>query len=379
MLAAVPLLLAFVLFRRRAHTGVLWWTGVALFVVFLPNAPYVLTGHPALRVRRRPVHGRASSMVRYAVLFTGGMAAYVIAMWRCTRFMISRGVAVVGVVAVNAVACALCSVGVYLGRGAPLQQLGRRAHAGVGRARRTFHALSSRRRARGHREGVRGDRDRRARRHRAARRGRRPSPSPAVRVTLPVPPPVSPMLAKLARELPRRAGDFLYEPKWDGFRAIVFRDGDDVEIGSRNEKPLTRYFPELVEPLRAAAARALRRRRRDRDRHRARPRLRPAVAADPSRRRAASRCSRRRRRPRSSAFDLLAEGDDDLRERPFRERRARLERALADDAAAGAPHAGDHRPRRWRRSGSSASRAPASTAWSPSRSTASTARASARC
>ena len=56
------------------------------------------------------------------------------------------------------------------------------------------------------------------------------------------------MLAKLTRELP--TGDFLYEPKWDGFRAIVFRDGDDVEIGSRNERPLTRYFPELVDPIR---------------------------------------------------------------------------------------------------------------------------------
>src|SRR3984957_12372854 len=57
------------------------------------------------------------------------------------------------------------------------------------------------------------------------------------------------MLAKLSRELPRGDGLF-YEPKWDGFRCIVFRDGDDVELGSRNEKPLTRYFPELVESLR---------------------------------------------------------------------------------------------------------------------------------
>ena len=68
-------------------------------------------------------------------------------------------------------------------------------------------------------------------------------------MTLPVRPPVAPMLAKLARELPRGPGLF-YEPKWDGFRCIVFRDGDDVELGSRNEKPLTRYFPELVEALR---------------------------------------------------------------------------------------------------------------------------------
>ena len=62
--------------------------------------------------------------------------------------------------------------------------------------------------------------------------------------------PVAPMLAKLARALPED-DDLVYEPKWDGFRCIVFRDGDEVELGSRNERPLTRYFPELMEPLRA--------------------------------------------------------------------------------------------------------------------------------
>ena len=56
-------------------------------------------------------------------------------------------------------------------------------------------------------------------------------------------------------------GDYLYEPKWDGFRAIVFRDGDDVEIGSRNERPLTRYFPDLIDPLRKYLPDARRRRR----------------------------------------------------------------------------------------------------------------------
>src|SRR3954464_15244782 len=69
-------------------------------------------------------------------------------------------------------------------------------------------------------------------------------------MTLPVAPPVSPMLAKLARELPI-GKECCYEPKWDGFRTIVFRDGDDVELGSRNEKPMTRYFPELVESIKA--------------------------------------------------------------------------------------------------------------------------------
>src|SRR5580692_10802876 len=53
------------------------------------------------------------------------------------------------------------------------------------------------------------------------------------------------MLAKLARELPEQDGLY-YEPKWDGFRCIAFRDGDNVVLGSRNEKPLTRYFPEVV-------------------------------------------------------------------------------------------------------------------------------------
>src|SRR6478736_3189903 len=61
-------------------------------------------------------------------------------------------------------------------------------------------------------------------------------------------PPVEPMLAKLAEALPA-AGPFLYEPKWDGFRAIVFRGGSDVFIQSRDLKPLDRYFPELHDAL----------------------------------------------------------------------------------------------------------------------------------
>src|SRR5918912_2350505 len=68
---------------------------------------------------------------------------------------------------------------------------------------------------------------------------------------LPVLPPVSPMLAKAATKLPTGDG-FFYEPKWDGFRCIVFRDGDEVELGSRNERPLTRYFPEVVAAVREA-------------------------------------------------------------------------------------------------------------------------------
>lgn len=65
---------------------------------------------------------------------------------------------------------------------------------------------------------------------------------------LPVMPPITPMLAKPVMGIP--AGMF-YEPKWDGFRSIVFRDCDEVEIGSRNERPMTRYFPELVAAVKA--------------------------------------------------------------------------------------------------------------------------------
>ena len=64
---------------------------------------------------------------------------------------------------------------------------------------------------------------------------------------LPVTPPIKPMLAKPVPEL--REGDMSYEPKWDGYRCIVFRDGDEVVMGSRNEKPLNRYFPEMIEPF----------------------------------------------------------------------------------------------------------------------------------
>jgi len=67
-------------------------------------------------------------------------------------------------------------------------------------------------------------------------------------VTLPVNPPLKPMLARSVDGIPD--GDFIYEPKWDGFRCLVFRDGDEITLGSRNDRPLTRYFPELLDPLR---------------------------------------------------------------------------------------------------------------------------------
>jgi ATP-dependent DNA ligase len=70
------------------------------------------------------------------------------------------------------------------------------------------------------------------------------------------------MLAKRVGELPAY-GDWVFEPKWDGFRALVFRDGDAILIQSRDEKPLDRYFPELLEPLTLGITSPLRPRRRD--------------------------------------------------------------------------------------------------------------------
>ena len=77
------------------------------------------------------------------------------------------------------------------------------------------------------------------------------------------------MLAKRVAALPEGDG-WIFEPKWDGFRALVFRDGDELTIQSRDEKPLNRYFPEVVEALKRRAAGALRPRRRDRPRARRR-------------------------------------------------------------------------------------------------------------
>ncbi len=149
-------------------------------------------------------------------------------------------------------------------------------------------------------------------------------------VDLPVMPPVKPMLAKPQPKIP--AGK-LYEPKWDGFRSIIFRDGDEVEIGSRNERPMTRYFPEVVEavlanfPERAVIDGeivVLDRENNTLDFEVLQQRIHPA----------ASRVTKLSQETPASfvAFDLLALGDEDLTERPFAERRARLEEALAKAA-----------------------------------------------
>src|SRR3954463_1210180 len=88
-----------------------------------------------------------------------------------------------------------------------------------------------------------------------AARGRRfPLRAMGAPMNLPLSPPIAPMLAKSVKGVPEPssvAGGLLYEPKWDGFRCIVFRDGDEVELSSRGERPLTRYFPEEVEAIKA--------------------------------------------------------------------------------------------------------------------------------
>jgi ATP-dependent DNA ligase len=147
------------------------------------------------------------------------------------------------------------------------------------------------------------------------------------RMNLPVMPPVAPMLAKLSRELPS-GGEIVYEPKWDGFRCIAFRDGDELELGSRNERPLTRYFPELLDPLRTqlpekcvvdgeiviATSSGL-------DFEALLQRIHPAQSR--------IRLLARETPASFVAFDLLALGDDDLRSRPFVERRTALEQVFA--------------------------------------------------
>lgn len=144
-------------------------------------------------------------------------------------------------------------------------------------------------------------------------------------------PPVSPMLAKPVRSIPP---DSSYEPKWDGFRSICFRDGDQVELGSRNERPMTRYFPELVAAVQAelpprcvidgeiviATDHGLDFEALQQRIHPAHSRVRMLAAATPA---------------SFIAFDLLALGDDDYTGRPFSERRAALIDAVPSAARPG--------------------------------------------
>lgn len=145
-------------------------------------------------------------------------------------------------------------------------------------------------------------------------------------------PPVSPMLAKPVKAIPPEAS---YEPKWDGFRSICFRDGDQVELGSRNERPMTRYFPELIAAARAelpprcvidgeiviATDHGLDFEALQQRIHPADSRVRMLAEQTPA---------------AFIAFDLLALGDDDFTARPFSERRAALVDAVPVSAAGSA-------------------------------------------
>ncbi len=150
-------------------------------------------------------------------------------------------------------------------------------------------------------------------------------------------PPVQPMLAKSVKAIPDpdKHGGLAFEPKWDGFRCIVFRDGDEVELTSRNTRPLSRYFPEIVEAVRRTlpercvvdgeivVAQSSADGGGDHlDFERLQERLHPAD----------SRVRMLAERTPASfvAFDLLALDEKDLTRQPFAERRARLEKALAE-------------------------------------------------
>ena len=150
-------------------------------------------------------------------------------------------------------------------------------------------------------------------------------------MNLPVMPPIDPMLARAIPDIPP---EHYYEPKWDGFRSIVFRDGDEIHIGSRNTRPMERYFPDVV----AAVKENLPARcvvdgeivvpgadNKSLDFFALQQRIHPA----------ASRIKLLAEQTPASfiAFDLLALDDLDYTGRPFRDRRAALEQALASAAA----------------------------------------------
>ena len=147
-------------------------------------------------------------------------------------------------------------------------------------------------------------------------------------------PPVLPMLAKAVKGIPDPAkyGGLSFEPKWDGFRCLVFKDGDEVELASRNTKPLTRYFPEVVGRGPGAAAGAVRARRRAVRRAAdggggdgwSSRRCRSGSTRPPR----GSGCSRRRRRPASWPSTCSRSATTSYLDRPFAERRAALEEAL---------------------------------------------------
>ena len=146
-------------------------------------------------------------------------------------------------------------------------------------------------------------------------------------MNLPVNPPILPMLAKRVDELPA-GGTWIFEPKWDGFRTLVFRDGEEILIQSRDEKTLNRYFPELLEPLRKELpercvldGEIVIARDSGLDFDSLQLRIHPA----------ASRVKLLSQEIPASIvfFDLLCEGSRDLRGEPFQSRRQELESLLS--------------------------------------------------
>jgi ATP-dependent DNA ligase len=147
-------------------------------------------------------------------------------------------------------------------------------------------------------------------------------------VSLPLSPPLKPQLAKSSRELPDGDG-WCYEPKWDGFRTIVFRDGDEVHLQSRNGKPMNRYFPDVVEQALALPAERF---VLDGEMVVTVDGVQEFDLLSQRIHPAASRVERLRQETPATlvAFDLLAEGDESLLELPYTERRKRLAALVAD-------------------------------------------------
>src|SRR5215213_6787119 len=155
-----------------------------------------------------------------------------------------------------------------------------------------------------------------------------PHANKVVSIALPLKPPVKPQLARSAKELP--AGDgWRYEPKWDGFRTIVFRDGDDVYLQSRNGKPMNRYFPEIVPHILALSGKKLV--------------LDGELVIEVDGIQEFDLLSQRIHPAKSRvdmlaettpaffvAFDLLADGQKKLLKLPYTERRSRLEEVVSD-------------------------------------------------
>ena len=146
-------------------------------------------------------------------------------------------------------------------------------------------------------------------------------------MALPISSPLKPQLAKSSRELPE-GEEWRYEPKWDGFRTIAFRDGDDIQLQSRNGRPMNRYFPEVVEQIRALPGERL---VLDGEMVVVVDGVQEFDVLSQRIHPAASRVERLAKETPAVfvAFDLLAEGDESLLGLPYQERRERLAEVIS--------------------------------------------------